>query len=362
MKIFTLGICLIFSALFTYAQNGLECVIVEKYYISDDNDTTVNSDGGVLPPGSVTYRLYADMLPGYKFQAGYGVDVPLHELKIETSTLFFNNEDRGDVSPTYSKTNAAHNTVMLDSWLSVGAGCAGNFGIMKMYDDSVATVVNSDGVLQNADTAAGIPLTVQDGLIAGSPETVTPVGITPQILVFNDQNDGTNGPLFFTDDGSWASLNGSTGPDSIDNKVLIAQITTDGTFSFELNIQIGTPTGGVENYVAKNPTGTEITLPCLTYNSLAALVAAADVEDPAFTIFPNPSNGIVTMEINSNRKTNDNSYTIYDINGKVISHKRLGSMAGITRVPVDLSALAKGQYFVELSLDEVLSTKRIVVN
>jgi hypothetical protein len=47
---------------------------------------------------------------------------------------------------------------------------------------------------------------------------------------------------------------------------LIAQITTDGDFSFELNIQIGTPYGGVENYVAKNPVGNEIMLPSLTYS------------------------------------------------------------------------------------------------
>ena len=55
----------------SHAQNGLENIIVEKYYVSDANDTTQNSTGGVLPIGSVTYRIYADMLPGFKFQAGF---------------------------------------------------------------------------------------------------------------------------------------------------------------------------------------------------------------------------------------------------------------------------------------------------
>ena len=85
--------------------------------------------------------------------------------------------------------------------------------------------------------------------------------------MFGSQNDGTNGPVFSTWNGSWASLNGSIGPDSIDNKVLIAQITTDGIFSFELNIQIGTPTGGVQNFVAVNPVANEIVIPSLIYNS-----------------------------------------------------------------------------------------------
>ncbi|HNR19546.1 MAG TPA: hypothetical protein PKN75_07750 [Bacteroidia bacterium] len=85
------AIALLFSAYPTVAQNGLENLIVEKYYISEPNDTNANIDGGVLPLGSVTYRLYADMLPGYRFQAVYGV--PGHEMRIET----FNNEDRGTI-------------------------------------------------------------------------------------------------------------------------------------------------------------------------------------------------------------------------------------------------------------------------
>lgn len=273
MKKILLSILLLVNALI-YAQNGLECIVVEKYYVSNANDTTVNDVGGVLPVGSVTYRLYADMLPGYTFQAAYGVDAAPtgapgtissgdHELRIQTSTLFFNNQDRGATSPVFTKLRCADNTVMLDSWLSVGAACVGNYGILKTADDGVANVANGDGVLQNNDAAAGIPLTVQDGLIAGTPGTVTLVGIEDSILVFDNQNDGTNGPLFTTYNGSWACLGGCKGPDTVDNKVLIAQITTDGILTFELNIQIGTPSGGIQRFVARNPVGNEIMLPCL---------------------------------------------------------------------------------------------------
>jgi len=59
-------------------------------------------------------------------------------------------------------------------------------------------------------------------------------------------------------------LNGSLGPIAATNRVLIAQITTNGTFHFELNIQVGTPTGGVQNFVSSSPTGSEITIPSLT--------------------------------------------------------------------------------------------------
>ena len=47
--------------------------------------------------------------------------------------------------------------------------------------------------------------------------------------------------------------------------VLIAQLTTNGKLSFELNLQIGTPTGGTIQFVAKNPEGNELKFKQLTY-------------------------------------------------------------------------------------------------
>jgi hypothetical protein len=160
MKKKLLSMFFLFLCVYSNAQNGLENIIVERYYVSNAADATGSI--GVLPAGSVTYRVYADMLPGYTFQAAYGV--PNHELRIATSTTFFNNEDRGATTPTYSKVNAAKNTVMLDSWFSVGAACSGNYGILKSEDKGVVTVVNANGILHNADPSAAIVLTSQDGL------------------------------------------------------------------------------------------------------------------------------------------------------------------------------------------------------
>lgn len=368
MKKTLLCLPLLFLATLTFAQNGLENVIVEKYYISDSTDTIVNATGGVLPIGSVTYRIYADLLPGYRFQAAYGVNTlgGAHEMRIETTTLFFNNEDRGATSPTYTKAQSKNNTVMLDSWLSAGAACAGNFGIQKSDDDGVATVVNIDGVLQNANSAAGIPLTSEDGLIAvagRSPEPLTPVGISTEIAVFDNQNDGTNGPVFSSWNGSWASLNGSIGPDTLDNKVLIAQITTDGVFSFELNIQIGTPTGGVQNYVAKNPVGNEILLPSLSYvSSNTTAVTTPKEKNSAFIIYPNPAHDLITLLLSNDGKSTNNNFTIYNLEGKVIMHKELGKVAEKYREQIDLSKLPNGLYYLAFSTDGIKQTKKLIKN
>ncbi len=362
MKKLTLIFLFTSSIFFLHAQNGLENVIVETYYISDANDTMANIDGGVLPVGSVTYRIYADLLPGYKFQAGYGV--PGHECRFETSTLFFNNEDRGNTTPIYTKAQSDDNTVMLDSWLSVGAACSGYFGILKSEDDGVNTNVNSYSpqVLQNNDALAGIPVSVQDGLIQITgriPEPVTEVGISIPIEVFNNQNDGTNGPVFSTDNGSWAALNGSVGPDSATNKVLIAQITTDGVFSFKLNIQIGTPTGGVENYVAENPVGNEIQAPFMIYPNTSGL-AGSSSEIPVFVIFPNPANDELRLKVIASEKSNNNSYSIYDINGKMVMHKELGAATTSFLEHINISELVSGQYIVQLISNNTTASKKFI--
>ena len=247
-----------------FGQNGLEKIIVEKYYTSSDKDTASNYYAGKLPINSTTYRIYVDMLPGYKFQAAYGS--PEHELKMVTSTSFFNNTDHGSTIPnTIPYRTLRKNTVMLDSWISVGAAGEDCVGVLKESDDSLETIIHEKKFLQNKNQIVGIPLTERDGLIHN--------GKAPRPMFFNLDSAVTifsgykNGNIFSVKNGAWACLSGAYGIDSLKtNRVLIAQITTDGDFSFELNIQIGTPKPGVsQKYVARNPIGDEICIPSLIY-------------------------------------------------------------------------------------------------
>lgn len=237
-------------------SQGLENIIVEKYYVSNAADSAKSE--GLLPVGSVTYRIFADMKPGYIFKALYGVNTPgaEHELRIATTTRFFNNTDRGATSPNgITETQAKGNTVMLDTWFSVGAAADGKMGVLKT-EDTDGALVNTDTILQNADMSAGIPIKTKDGMISGTPQPVTFVGTDSLAnLFFGDESNV--GKLFSTNNGSVASLIGSVGP-TADNKVLLGQFTTNGTFSFELNLQIRLDsTKVVEYYVAKNPMGSD---------------------------------------------------------------------------------------------------------
>ena len=357
-------------------SQGLEQVIVEKYYVTEPNDTSANMDGGILPVGSVTYRVFVDMLPGYSLQACYGEpgvagQCPSHDLKIETTTLFFNNEDRGSVHPTYNFSSTDNNTVMLDSWLSMGAGCNGWFGILKSEDNGVNTAVNSytPPVLQNTNVAIGIPLTQQDGLIqitGRTPVAVTEVGLTSPVNIlgmFDNQNDGTNGPSFVTNNGAWSALGGAVGPDSTENKVLIAQITTDGVFSFELNLQLGTPMPGfVEKYVAKNAACGEIQDSSLLYNSATSGVGLAEANTNGidFSIYRNPTSDYMKLAVFASRRPADYSYTVYTLEGRKVMSKRLGYCTNDLMEIVDFSGLASGTYLIVLDADGIQATRKVV--
>ena len=356
--------CLLISS--SFAQNGLENIIVEKYYISDANDANADAIGGALPVGSVTYRIYVDMLPGYNFQAAYGVDG--HELRMSTTTLFFNNMDFGNTTPTFSKSQAANNTVMLDSWLSVGAACDGNFGVLKTEDNGLLTNINDcsgcgpvSQVLLASDPEAGIPLTVQDGFLAGAPASVTLIGFGTDINVFGFESVGN---LFSSVNGSLAALGGSQGPDAASNKVLIAQITTDGVFSFKLNIQIGTPSGGLERYVAENPTGDQIQISSLIYDS--SILTNLNLEkkiNPTtiFKIYPNPINDNFFVEIESKEKySKKNTITISTIEGATIYSKEFEVNSEIQTEQIDFNKFSKGVYLIKLNLGGVISTKKLI--
>lgn len=349
-----IGCCFAFLLIMQlgFSQNGLEGVIVEKYYISNAADAAGST--GVLPSGSTTYRIFIDLLPGYTFQAAYGV--PNHELRFQSTTAFFNNEDYGAVNPTFSKVNARNNTVMLDSWLSGGASCAANYGILKS-EDGVAggtNVVNINGILANNDPNAGIPLTTQDGIYAGTTPSVTMLGFTPTELDVIDATSNA-GNLISTFNASWAVLGGSVGPIPSTNKILIGQFTTDGAFSFKINVQIGTPTPGVsQNFVAENATGNEILFPGLIYTSVTSPTAAVSITTnvpfPVCTgtsvVFTaTPVNGGATPSYQwkrngSNVGTNSPTYTTTGlVANNVITCVMTSSIAGALNNPATSNAI-----------------------
>lgn len=266
---FILGMGLMLAASSAFSQ-GLEGIVVEKYYKANAADVAnATTEGAVTPltANSVTYRVYVNMAAGYKFNSLFGTAAK--NLVVGTSTAFFNDPNSGVfVNPgTVSAANTRKNTVMLDSYFTTGGAGGGVVGVLKT-EDTDGTVGNAQNILANNPGGCfGSPImgaSGKDGFLPSSVNSyIVPnaLGTGGPILNALDQ---TNGGSVVITNGSIAALGGVVGATS-SNMVLIGQFTTDGEFSFSLNVQIqNIATGVAENYVAGAPGAGELTHPTLT--------------------------------------------------------------------------------------------------
>ncbi len=286
---------------FYSAKAQVEKVIVETYYISDNKDATDTTDGRTLDTGSKTYRVYIDLKRGSKLVKLYGNSS--HALKIASTANFFNNIDRPSeyfgylIKKNYFPGNP---TLALDSWLTLGLATTVDNGILKTQDTG-ASIINPPphnwggsssvpgGILVNNDPAAGIPITSKDGYFPNSAtlgqwldngfKDFSNVDTT----VFGSVNIGSS----FVSHTAFLQQNlGVKGPIPDSNQVLVAQLTTKGDLSFELNVQIVDSAGNTINYVSQSNgalTGDTVLSPYLTYPPVCGCTDTKYLEyDPSF--------------------------------------------------------------------------------
>jgi Secretion system C-terminal sorting domain len=242
-----------------FAQSDIEGVVVEKYYISDQTDSEDEDGGFSLPQGSITYRIFLDLAEGSKLRSFFSS--PEHPLYITSTDTIWNNNDRGKTFGFEIDDNRLdENTVALDSWITFGLASDVHIGLLKTVDPDTSIVggVNNDGgsnsvpegLLTNADESAGIPITEKDGLLAMI-DTIVPEifvsGLHPE-TIFDDTPVDTS---FYTTNTTILYGEGIGGIDS-ENRILVAQITTRGELTFELNVEIINSLGEVITYVAND--------------------------------------------------------------------------------------------------------------
>jgi hypothetical protein len=254
-KISILLIILLINSVSSWAQTrtsvteddkkALEGIIVEKYYTATETDVN-DTVGGILPRGSVTYRIYVDMKPGYKLQAVYGVSK--HEFFIKTTTSFFNYSNGGQSADEIFDTRLNQHNMALDSWITINVCSKSCNGVLKT-EDTDSSMIKNKPTLEKAD-----------GMLKGETQKLLYYGI--------DLSPFKSGKFseFSSKNGSWVCVGRGKGPTK-ENRVLIAQLTTDGKLSFELNLQIGSPDGHTVQFVAKDPAGDEVKSKHLTYKS-----------------------------------------------------------------------------------------------
>lgn len=237
--------CFTLASLFCAAQGGIEDVIIEEYCSTNDPEI-LEALGAEADKTLTTYRIYIDMAPGYRMQAVFG-NIK-HPLLIQTEGKIYNHLDQGvDTGNWMNGRRMAEKALFMDSFLTISTVSNAFCGVLKLEDEDGSFLDHED--LKDAD-----------GLMAFKPNGVQLVRMEAES--FNANSDDN---ILETSDGCWAVLGGAEGPTE-ENRVLIAQITTDAAFSFKLNVQLGLPSGGAEQYVAENASGIEVFYPKLNYH------------------------------------------------------------------------------------------------
>ena len=261
-----------FATLEGMAQVGLQGIWVEPYYVTSKADHDGFNSSGPLEEGAVTYRIYVDLEPGYRFQAAYGS--PDHPLEIASDRVFFNHNHSGNTHPNViPERDLARDIVLLDSWVTAGAATENHMGVPRKFDFLAQDgyLRFKSGYLENTVRLSEddlSPLTLKltdcDGLSRTERLPVT--------TIYNMDSLGwamssvSRAKRLVVENGAWACMGkGSVGADSLSgNHVLIAQITTAGKLDYKLNIMIGTPEGKSIQYVHSNPQDREVLHPALT--------------------------------------------------------------------------------------------------
>ncbi len=260
-------IVLFFGMLLTtiFAQAQIENVIIEKYYVSDDFDA-LDTTGGHLESGSTTYRIYVDLPKGSKLLRIYGDKN--HPFTIKSTLPIFNHKTDGQsFGKDFTKSRFSNNTVALDSWLTLGqiSKSVGNqtyYGILKNKDTDGSYIggKNNDGgsdslpfgLLNNTDSKAGVPLFLKDGFELVN-NTISSWGDYGVKNFLNSDDSTVFGSLVsgneFKSSNFYLGNVGTVGPDSLENQILIAQITTSGNISFALNLEVLEMINGVPTKV-----------------------------------------------------------------------------------------------------------------
>jgi hypothetical protein len=391
MKKIILGLS-IFAGSFTFAQTkvqGLENIIVEKYYVANAADkavadkeaTDAGFPTGTLPVGAVTYRVYADLLPGFKILSIYADTNRNQPLLIKSTTPFYNNSN-GTTSASSTKASLKNKVLALDTYVTLGGAGTNVWGVLKADDDGTANNIikagNADSILLNKDPMMNFSLIDRDGLLTKTPNPIAPSFVGFRDLLDQAFGDGsTTVDSVFSLAGLMYSTSGAKGIDTLTNRVLIAQLTTGGKLSFHLNMLIQKGTDYGQFYVWGNPQP-ETTSSTGDYHAADILFHGLNYPDSlatdvayllkpintglAFTAYPNPANEQLNLDFTAIEPNSKGTYTIYGLLGNIVARKELSGMTGPQKEVVDISSLSQGIYTIQLNINGHTSAKKIIKN
>lgn len=136
-----------------------------------------------------------------------------------------------------------------------------------------------------------------------------------------------------------------------DNAYLISDVASLTFTATDLNLN---ETSGVTAYVMDD-------IQKIIFNDIPPSVGIQETNPHATEVYPNPNAGVFTLNVNDGKNGNYR-VNVYDVTGSLlstVSHLQNGSMSNET---INISEFGPGIYFLKISNDKEISTKKILVN
>lgn len=383
MKIFsTLLLSSISTAVFAQLVppvdlDGLENIIVEKYYVAGAND------GPDLPAGATTYRLFADLKPGWKIQLQGGFETHPLIFRAGDEQYFYNSEFGSLFGSNFLPFLLTFGTAGLDSYLAMGAATQNHYAVPKSMDTDGSILSDAEGFFQNNDPSAGISPLIADGLIPGTAPSVSELSFAD--FQFSPFFGTVNSPSneFQSVNSTWFNLEQVAGVTD-ENIAFLGQFTTPTCeFEFELVLSLSIPLDlviepkRVQLYVATLTQADEalnnsaessqyfVQRDFMKFSSDDEGLCVTSVKESQlplayWTLLPNPSAGEFNIRLNSDLE--DVSYELYSIEGRLLKSERIGNAYNLSQISVDASNMSNGIYIVKLISGDFASSQRLILN
>lgn len=217
-------------------------------------------------------------------------------------------------------------------------------------------------------------LTVRDNVLNGGATARDDVKITV---------DGNSGPFLVTSQTTattlnvnstqtitWDVANTAAAPVNATNVNIL--LSTDGGMTFPNVLISNTPNDGTEDVTLSNITTTQARIKVEAANHIFYAVNranfsidnAASVGDELFTnfkLFPNPSNGMITVSFDV-ESSNDVNIELFDIRGRKIKSSAFKVSGNTFSKALNYQSVAKGLYIVKIKNGNNRISKKIVID
>lgn len=190
----------------------------------------------------------------------------------------------------------------------------------------------------------------------------------PFVVTSQDTNETWN--LGSTQTITWDVANTDVAPINVENVQIL--LSTDGGVNFDHVIVDSTPNNGEYTFTVPEGWGAteeaRIMIKAIdnyflnvntTNFTVDSSLGINDANLSAFNVYPNPSNGIFTIDMEA--KSNNVHYSIYSLDGKLIANQKINAFGSKINQTVNVSHLPSGTYIIKVVDGNQVNSSKLII-